>query len=377
MTYQALAERARASMLPGAAAALAVAIFVADALTPPDCVVGGLYVIVVLIAGQFCGARALWLVAAACAALTVLAQCLAHRLVAGNDAAAYIGAFNTSVSIVAIVMSTYLIRRGQSAEAALQGAQTDLARVSRVTTLGELTASIAHEVNQPIAAAVTNASACLRWLAGEPPDLEQARAAAARIVRDGSRAAEIVSRIRVMFAKGEGDRGPVELNQLARETLDLLGSEAARHAVAVRTDLMRGLPVVRADRVQVQQVLVNLVLNAFDAMKDIDGPRDLTVRSRRTRATRSRCRWQIPASDCPRSLRCGFSRAFRHHEGAGHRHGALDQPLDDRVAPGPAGSRIRRRGRLRLRPGRSRARRPLRRSRLGSGRGARRRPAAP
>jgi C4-dicarboxylate-specific signal transduction histidine kinase len=283
MTYQALAERARASMLPGAAAALAVAIFVADALTPPDCVVGGLYVIVVLIAGRFCGARALWLVAAACAALTVLAQCLAHRLVAGNDAAAYIGAFNTSVSIVAIVMSTYLIRRGQSAEAALQGAQTDLARVSRVTTLGELTASIAHEVNQPIAAAVTNASACLRWLAGEPPDLEQARAAAARIVRDGSRAAEIVSRIRVMFAKGDGDRGPVELNQLARETLDLLGSEAARHAVAVRTDLMRGLPVVRADRVQVQQVLVNLVLNAFDAMKDIDGPRDLTVRSRRTR----------------------------------------------------------------------------------------------
>jgi C4-dicarboxylate-specific signal transduction histidine kinase len=149
--------------------------------------------------------------------------------------------------------------------------------------MGELAASIAHEVNQPIAAAVANANACRRWLASEPPDLDEARAAAARIVRDGTRAAEIIARIRLFFTKGGVERRPVDVNQLARETVELLGAEATRHAVSIRMDLERDLPTAMADPVQLQQVVVNLVLNAVDAVKAVEGKRELVVMSRRSR----------------------------------------------------------------------------------------------
>jgi C4-dicarboxylate-specific signal transduction histidine kinase len=257
--------------------AAAAAVFVADTLTPPDCVVGGLYVVVVLMAGQFCTARGLWLVAMGCAALTVLAQFLAHRYVLANDQATYIGAFNTTVTILAVGLSCSLIVRGRSTEAALRRAQADLANVSRMTTLGELTASIAHEVNQPIAAVVTNAGACLRWLAGERPDLDKARQAASRIVRDGARAADIITRIRALFARAAPERRSIDLNQLIRETTDLLGAEIKRHAVATRLNLAADLPAIFGDRVQLQQVLVNLITNGVEAMAAVHGPRELLV----------------------------------------------------------------------------------------------------
>jgi C4-dicarboxylate-specific signal transduction histidine kinase len=268
-------------LLPGATAALAACVFVADTQTPPDCVVSGLYVVVVLMAGRFCRPGRLWLVAAGCVVLTVLAQVLAHGLALG-DSQAMIGVFNTLVSILAIGLSTYLIARGQSAEAALRRAQSDLAHVSQVTTLGELTASIAHEVNQPIAGVVTNAGACLRWLAGETPNLDKAREAAARIVRDGTRASDIISRIRLMFAKGEPERKWVDLNLLARETVDLLQSEASRRRASVRMDLAADVPAIMADRVQLQQVLVNLMINGLDAMAAEPGVRELIVQSWRS-----------------------------------------------------------------------------------------------
>jgi PAS domain S-box-containing protein len=169
----------------------------------------------------------------------------------------------------------------ERAEERLRQAQADLERVSRVTTMGELTASLAHEVNQPIAAAVTNANACLRWLAGDDPNLGEARAAAARIVKDGTRAAEIIGRIRRLFKKGAPQSEAVDVNEVIREMLVLVHSEATRYSISIRTELTAHLPQVMGDRVQLQQVMMNLIMNSIDATKDAVGTRELAVKSRR------------------------------------------------------------------------------------------------
>ncbi len=169
------------------------------------------------------------------------------------------------------------------AEEARREAQAELARVSRVTTMGELTASLAHEVNQPIAAAVTNANTCLRWLTRDHPDVEEARAAAMRIVKDGTRAAEIVKRIRLLFKKSTPQRELVDVNEAIREMIVLLRSEATRYRITVRMELAADLPRIMGDRVQLQQVLMNLIVNSIDAMKDVDGARELAVKSQRTK----------------------------------------------------------------------------------------------
>jgi NO-binding membrane sensor protein with MHYT domain len=167
------------------------------------------------------------------------------------------------------------------AEEVVRQAQADLARVNRVTTMGALTASIAHEVNQPIAAAATNADACVRWLSHDPPNLEEARAAAMGIVKDATRAAEIINRIRLHFKKGITERELLDVNDVVREMIILLRGEAAQHAVSVRTELAADLPRVMGDRVQLQQVMMNLMSNGIDAMKDVEGPRELAIKSQR------------------------------------------------------------------------------------------------
>jgi NO-binding membrane sensor protein with MHYT domain/two-component sensor histidine kinase len=167
------------------------------------------------------------------------------------------------------------------AEEALRRAREDLAHVNRVTTMGELTASLAHEVNQPIAAAVTNANACLRWLTADPPNLEEARASALSIVKDGMRASEIISRIRLLFKKGSPQREPVDVNEIIREMIVLLRSEVTRHSISVRAELAADLPRVMGDRVQLQQVMMNLITNSIDAMKDVNGRRELAIKSQR------------------------------------------------------------------------------------------------
>jgi C4-dicarboxylate-specific signal transduction histidine kinase len=169
----------------------------------------------------------------------------------------------------------------QQAEEALRQAQADLTRASRVSSMGEVSASLAHEVNQPITAAVMNANACVRWLSRDPPDLEQARAAAARITQEGRRASEIVNRVRLLFKKGTLQRELVDLNEIVREMTLLLRSEARRFAILVATELAADLPRVMGDRVQLQQVLMNLMMNSIDAMKDVDGSRELTIQSQR------------------------------------------------------------------------------------------------
>ena len=163
------------------------------------------------------------------------------------------------------------------AEDALRKAQGDLAHANRVTTMGELCASLAHEINQPISGAITNASTCLRRLDREPPDIEGARAGASLIIRDANRAAEIINRVRLFFRKGVVTKERVDINELIREMEILLHNEASQHSVFVQTRLAADHPLIVADRVQLQQVLMNLMINGIDAMKAIDGPRQLTL----------------------------------------------------------------------------------------------------
>src|SRR6202521_5029091 len=166
------------------------------------------------------------------------------------------------------------------AEEALRKANADLAHVTRVITMGELTASIAHEINQPLAAIVTNADACMVWLSSEPPNLEEARAAVDCIARDGTRASDVIQHIRAMFTKDTPERTTVQVTELIREVGALVQAEASRNQVALQTELATDLPPAMGDRVQLQQVIVNLVLNGIEAMSAVsDRPRRLVIRS--------------------------------------------------------------------------------------------------
>ena len=165
---------------------------------------------------------------------------------------------------------------------ALQKVQSELAHVTRVMTLGELTASIAHEVNQPLAAIVTNGNACLRWLGGATPNLLEGRQAVERIIKDSYRASEVISRIRSLVTKAPPRNDWVELNEVIVEVLALAHNEARRNHVEIKQQLSDDLPRVRGDRVQLQQVILNLVVNGLEAIaKNQDGQRELIVRSDR------------------------------------------------------------------------------------------------
>jgi PAS domain S-box-containing protein len=159
----------------------------------------------------------------------------------------------------------------------LRQLEADLAHTNRVSTLGEIAASLAHEIKQPIAAAITSANSCIEWLAHDPPNLDRARAAAGRIDKYGNRAAEIIDRIRSFYKKSPPQRELVDVNGIIQEMLTLLKGEADRCSVATRTDLFAEIPKIMVDRVQLQQVFMNLMLNAIEAMKDSGG--ELTVKS--------------------------------------------------------------------------------------------------
>jgi PAS domain S-box-containing protein len=168
-------------------------------------------------------------------------------------------------------------KRGEQEREKLRELEADLAHIDRVSTLGEMAASLAHEIKQPIAAAITSANSCIEWLAHEPPNLDRARAAAAKIDKYGNRAAEIIDRIRSYYKKSPPQRELVDVKGIVDEMLTLLKGEATRHSIAMRTDLSAELPKIMADRVQLQQVFMNLMLNGIEAMKDSGG--DLTVKS--------------------------------------------------------------------------------------------------
>jgi signal transduction histidine kinase len=222
----------------------------------------------------------------------------------------------------------------KSMEEALRSTQTRLSRATQTATVGELSASIAHEINQPLAAVVTNGHACLRWLTAEPPNLGKAREAAERIVRDGKEAGEVVRRIRALFRRAALEKVALDLNEVIGEVLRLLGGnhEKARH----RGDRPRNRAATRGgDRVQLQQLVLNLLINGLDAMDEVsDRPRKLCIRSRQhlrghraRRDTGFRRRVEGSGQDI---------RGVLHHERERHGHGFDHLPLDRRSARRPS-----------------------------------------
>jgi len=167
-------------------------------------------------------------------------------------------------------------------EEALRQSQGDLARINRVTTMGELAASMAHEIKQPISGAATNVSTCLRKLGRDKPNLDEVRAAVTRIGRDVQRTAEIIDRIRAQFEKGTASKQTLDVNEIIPDTVALLRDEAVRHSILIRTELAADLPQIVGDRLQLQQVAMNLIVNSIEAMKDVDGIRELVIKSERS-----------------------------------------------------------------------------------------------
>jgi PAS domain S-box-containing protein len=184
-------------------------------------------------------------------------------------------------NVLKFVGTTTDIDDQKRTEEALRQAQGDLARISRATTMGELTASLAHEISQPISGAMTNANVGLRKLAGDNPNLDEVRGTFAKIVRDAQRAAEIIKRIRSQFEKGMPNQESLNVNEIIPETIALLRDQAMRHKISIRTELAADLPRIVGDRVQLQQVAMNLIVNGIEAMKDVDGIREMVIQSRR------------------------------------------------------------------------------------------------
>ncbi len=183
------------------------------------------------------------------------------------------------IEFVGTVMDVTERKHAEEERERLRQVQADLTHLSRITTMSELTASLAHEIRQPITAALTNARTCLRWLVRDSPDVEEARETASRIVNDVTRAADIIGRITLLFKKGALQRELVDANELIREMIVLLRSEINRYSISIRIELAEDLPKVMADRVQLQQVFMNLMLNGVDAMKGTASRGELTIKS--------------------------------------------------------------------------------------------------
>ena len=241
--------------------------------------------------------------------------------------------FNAAGDLVEFVGTSIDVTQRRRAEEARLDAQNQLAHVHRVTAMGQLAASIAHEVNQPIAATVTNAQAALRWLDRRPADLEEVRQALARIAKDGHRAAEVIDEIRALIKKAPPRKDRLEINGAIHEVITLTRGEAVKNGVSVQTELMDGLPLIEGDRVQLQQVILNLIINAFEAMSGIsEGVRELLISTRKAefgRRARRGARFGpgTGTSDSRTSLR-----VVLHDQARRFGARAVDLPFDHRSA---------------------------------------------
>jgi len=266
---------ARSNSLSIAIVTIAFAIFVVDTQVDVDIDIPVLYVAVVLMSIRLYEVRGVLIVSVGCAVLTLAGYWLSPGDLAGATAIA-----NRFLAFLAIGATTFLGLRNRSAQMALHQAQTELAHATRVTALGEMTASIAHEVNQPLAAVVANAEACLRWLDHGTPGLDAARCSVECIINDGNRASEVIRRVRALAKKTSIEKVPLDLNDVVREVMALVQRALLSHRVSLRTELAPALPTILGDRIQLQQVIINLVMNGIEAMQSVtDRPRELVIRS--------------------------------------------------------------------------------------------------
>jgi signal transduction histidine kinase len=265
----------KALLLPITTVALTAGIFVADTITDLEIAVPVFYTAIVLLSVGFFKKNGVVFVGIGCIALTLLSD-----LLTANTGVSEAGVINTALSLLAITSTTFLAVKIQSAEVVAFEARSQLAHVVRVTTLGELAASIAHEVNQPLAAAVINGNACLEWLSAHPPNFGEARRAIALLVKDAHRASHILAQVRALTKGSTPEKGPLEVNKTILATVTLIDREIQRSQVSLQTQLSNDVPIVDGDRVQFQQVIVNLILNAIEAMNLVAaGPRNLVISS--------------------------------------------------------------------------------------------------
>jgi len=265
-------------LLPTVAVAIAIAIFIADTVTELEVAAPVFYTAVVLLSVRFCKRRGVVMVGIGCIVLTLVSDFLTPP-----GSSPETGFINTIISLLAIATTTYLSIKIEEERTAAYEARAQLAHIARVTALGELTASIAHEVNQPLAAVVINGNACVRWLEDQPPNLDEARLAVGRLVKDANRASEIIAQVRTLTRKTSAHNELVNVNDIVRGILTLVDGELTQHAIALRTELAEDLPQVRGDSVQLQQLVLNLILNAIEAMTQVEeGSRELFIDSART-----------------------------------------------------------------------------------------------
>ncbi|MDH7796950.1 MULTISPECIES: ATP-binding protein [unclassified Beijerinckia] len=234
-------------------------IFVADTITNFEIAFAVLYVAVILLSARSGRPRAILAVGVASGLLTILSYVLTRH---GNPES---GLMNGALSLLAIATTSYLAYKTETAEVAARETRADLARMARITSIGELATSIAHEVSQPLTAIVANANAAMRWLAATPPRQDEASRAIERVVTDAGRAGEVIGRVRQLVARVPPSKAQVDIIDVIEETLALTRGEMLRNAIVLRTDLADDFPVVMGDKVQLQQVILNFIVNAMEA----------------------------------------------------------------------------------------------------------------
>jgi PAS domain S-box-containing protein len=231
-------------------------------------------------------------------------------------------------------------------EEALRNTRARLARATQVATVGEVSASIAHEIHQPLAAVVTNGQACLSWLTADPPNMSRAMLILERIIRDGKAAADVIQRIRALYRHAPPNKDALSVNEVIEEVESIIAADARRQSVTLRIELQDALPPVLGDRVQLQQVISNLARNAIEAMENVtDRARELRIVSMHQDR---QVVVQVKDTGAGNAGLCERVRAILHDKSAGHGYGARDMPLDSRGARRAIGCDIRSASRISL-----------------------------